>query len=92
MSTIHMVRNHNMGKEGARKAVQDIAAQIKSNLDVSYRWDGDMLKFSRPGADGTIEVTDETVTIDIDLGIMYGAFKGPIEQQISSYLLQKFGS
>ena len=91
MSTIHMVRNHTMGREGARRAVQDIAGQIRNKLDVDYRWDGDILKFSRPGADGSIAVTDDTVTIDVDLGIMYGAFKDPIEQQIGTYLQQKFG-
>jgi len=91
MASIHIRRNHAIGKAEARKAVEDIGRQLKQRLQVEYQWNGDQLRFSRPGADGTIDVDDTAVTIDIELGLMLSAFKGAVESQIHSYLDQRLG-
>ena len=89
MSAIHIERDHTLGKEGARQAVEDVASQMKRQLDVSYNWNGDTLQFQRSGANGTIDVRDSSVTVDVELGMMFKPFKGAIEQQIKSFLDQK---
>lgn len=89
MAAIHIKRDHTLGKDGARQAVEDVAAQMKQRLDVSYSWNGDTLQFERSGAKGTIDVADAAVTVDVELGLTLSAFKRPIEQQITEYLDQR---
>jgi len=91
MSAIHIQRNHTLGKAEARSVVEDIARQMKSKLEIEYRWNGDRLQFDRPGAHGRIDVTDTTVTVDIELGLMLTAFKGMVQDQINGYLDQRIG-
>ncbi|MEP7219834.1 MAG: polyhydroxyalkanoic acid system family protein [Bacteroidota bacterium] len=91
MGSIHIRRNHNLGKAEARKAVEDIGRQLKQRLQVEYHWNGDRLEFSRTGAEGRIDVTDSAVTIDIELGLMLSAFKGPVESQVHAYLDESLG-
>ena len=75
-----------MGKEAARREVEDIARQLKDRLQVSYHWHGDQLHFERSGADGRIDVTEDTVDVDIELGLMLSPMKGMIQKQVEEYL------
>jgi putative polyhydroxyalkanoate system protein len=92
MSKIHIQRRHNLGTAEARAMVEDIARQMKSRLQIEYRWNGDQLLFDRPGAKGSIAVTESLVMVDIELGLMLTAFKGMVEDQINGYLDQKIGA
>lgn len=91
MSKIHIQRRHNLGKAEARTMVEGIARQMKSKLQIEYRWSGDQLQFDRPGAKGTIDVEESLVTVDIELGLMLTAFKGMVEDQVNGYLDQHIG-
>jgi len=86
MADIHIEKKHSLGKAGARSAVEDVARQIEKSLQITYGWDGDTLKFERPGANGAIGVTDSTVAVDIELGMMLSPFRSMVEQQVESYL------
>jgi putative polyhydroxyalkanoate system protein len=86
MAEIHIERKHNLGKEKARGAVEEVARDIRQNLQVEYRWEGDTLKFERSGASGTIAVSDADVIVDIELSGMLGAFSGMVEGQVGNYL------
>jgi putative polyhydroxyalkanoate system protein len=90
MSVVHIERKHDIGKAAARNAVEEVARQMKGNLQIDYRWDGDTLKFERPGANGTIAVSDSAVIVDIELGMMLSPFSGMVEQQVGSYLDKYF--
>lgn len=86
MASIHLVQPHNLGKAQARTKVEDVAQQVKNRLGADYHWEGDSLKFDRSGVKGSIQVEDKDVVVDVDLGLMLGAFKGQIESQIKGYL------
>lgn len=86
MGSIHIERKHNLGREEARRAVEDVAVQMRDKLDLTYNWNGDVLQFKRSGANGRIDVAENSVTVDVDLGFGLSMFKGPIEEQITSFL------
>src|SRR5437762_3545419 len=88
MATINIHRQHTLGKEGARHAVERVAQQLRNRLQTAYHWDGDSLIFSRSGADGRIEVDDREIAINIKLGLMLSPMKGIVEDQIERYLDQ----
>jgi len=89
MADIVIERSYTMGKEGARQAVDTIAHQLNERLQVDYSWHGDELRFSRPGADGRIEVDDHKVRVEIDLGLMLLPMKGMIQKEVEKYFDQR---
>jgi putative polyhydroxyalkanoate system protein len=90
MARIDIVRTHTIGREKARKAVDRIAADIASKLQADTRWQGDTLEFNRSGAKGRIDVEDDRVHVNVELGLMLSPMRGVVEQQINSYLDQYF--
>ncbi len=78
-----------MGRDRARATVEEIAANVTSNLHVAYRWEGDALVFEHPDARGRIEVDETNVTVNVNLSGMLALFKGPVEKQIKGYMDQK---
>jgi len=91
MASIHIERNHTLGLEGARRAVEEIATQMRSQLSLDYEWHGNVLQFHRPGANGRINVGETRVTVDVELGMMLGAFRHSVEGRIRHFLDQRFG-
>ena len=91
MATIDIRRSHSIGKDAARKAAEGIAAKLKDKLSVTYRWDGDDLKFERTGANGRIHVTDNEVRVEVDLGFLLKPMKGKVEQKVNQYLDEALG-
>jgi putative polyhydroxyalkanoate system protein len=88
MATISIHRNHTMGKEELRSAVERLAADLHSRMQASYQWQGDSLYFERSGANGQIDVGDSDLDISIELGFPFSAMKGMVETQINNYLDQ----
>jgi putative polyhydroxyalkanoate system protein len=80
-----------LGKDAARREVEAIAADMKHQLQIGYSWTGDTLQFERAGADGTIDVSDNAVEVDLQLGILLSPMTGMIEEQINSILDSRLG-
>lgn len=86
MATIDIVRTHSLGRAEARKAVDQIAADISSELQADLEWQGDSLSIERSGAKGRIDVEDASVRINIELGLLLSPLRGMIEQRVNAYL------
>jgi putative polyhydroxyalkanoate system protein len=90
MASINIVRSHKLGRAKARTAVDRMAADISKKLQATTAWQGDSLEFSRSGARGRIDVEEDKVRVNVDLGMMLSPMRGMIEQQINSYLDEHF--
>ncbi|MFB6249098.1 MAG: polyhydroxyalkanoic acid system family protein [Salinibacter sp.] len=88
MPDIELTRSHSLGLDGGREAVERVAQQLKSDLEVDYRWDDDTLRFDGSGADGTIEVEADAVRIAISLSAFLRPLQGRIEEEAGRYLDQ----
>lgn len=86
MPTIHISRQHDLAPDQARAQVEKLAAQLQQELDASYHWDGDTLRFNRTGANGYIAVKPDSIEVEVKLGMLLGAFKGKVEQAINDHL------
>lgn len=91
MSTIKVKREHQLGADSARATVEKLAQKLKKDLDADYHWEGSTLKFARSGASGQIDVTDDTVEVEVKLGMLLRPLKGSIqktiEDEIDQYLV-----
>ena len=86
MADIHIVREHGLGLQGARKLAFRWAevAEKKLEMDCTYE-EGkthDLVNFKRPGASGELKVTKDRFELDARLGMLLGVFKGRIESEI----------
>lgn len=86
MPDIKVVRKHRLSVAQARKIAQKTADDLASEYDLQSEWDGDTLRFSRSGVNGTMAVSGSEIRLDVKLGLLLGAFKGKIEQHIEHRL------
>jgi len=91
MITIRISRVHGTTVKKARKAVEDIAAELASEFDIAYEWEGQTLNFRRSGVEGTMTVGAKTLEIDARLGMLVGMLKSRIEREIHRYCDEQFG-
>ena len=90
MATIHIQRAHTMPLKKARDAANDFAKRLDEKFELHHTWDGDTLHFERSGVSGTLELTRESVTIDLRLGFLLSAFAGTFEGHIKENLDKLF--
>ena len=86
MADIEIRRAHHLGLAGARKAADRMAEHLGRKFDLRGGWDGDVLRFERPGVTGTLAVTAKDVHLTASLGFLLRAMKGSIENAIHSEL------
>ncbi len=92
MANIHIEREHQLGLSGARKLAWRWAEQVEEEFDMSCTYaegaQGDEVQFSRSGVSGTLKVSASRFELDARLGLLLGAFKERIEDEIVKNLDQ----
>ena len=86
MASIEVARQHQLGLEGARQAVQIVAERLQGDLNARHSWRGDTLNFECPGAEGRIHVTETGIRVSVDLSWLLKPARGRIERSINDYL------
>ena len=86
MSVIKVSRQHSLDVDTVRERVEAIAQKLHKDLGADYHWEGDALRFSRPGASGHIAVTDSDLQIEVKLGMLLSALKGAVERTLNEEL------
>lgn len=86
MANIRIKRNHDLGIENARTAVEKLAQALRSELQADYAWSGNKLVFKRLGASGSIDVGADFIEVDIKLGMPLSLMKSMIEDSINNRL------
>lgn len=90
MPSIDIQRTHNLPLPEARAVVEKVAARMHEKFDITGRWDGDTLHFTRPGVNGRIAVGSDTVRVHAELGMLLSPLKGMVEQEIRRKLDEHF--
>lgn len=86
MTKITIERPHTLGREVAREKAEQLAERLAREYNVHYRWAGDTLEFKRSGADGRIEVAEDRVKVQLNLGLLLSAMSGSIKREIEEVL------
>ena len=86
MAHLHIIREHSLGLEQARKIAFAWAEQVEEEfgMDCVYEEDeeADVVSFTRSGVVGTLHVSASKFELDARLGFLLGAFKDRIESEI----------
>jgi putative polyhydroxyalkanoate system protein len=86
MADIEIHRAHGLGLPAARRAAEQMAADLGRKFDVRASWQGDTLRFERPGVSGFVQLTGKDLTLSISLGFLLKAMKSSIEKLIHQEL------
>jgi putative polyhydroxyalkanoate system protein len=86
MADIKVVRKHRLPVAQAKRIAQKTADDLASEYDLVSEWDGDTLKFSRSGVNGSMEVTGNEIRLNAKLGMILSAFKAKIAQHVEHRL------
>jgi putative polyhydroxyalkanoate system protein len=85
MADIRVHRPHGVTKEAAMQVALNVAERLKDKAQASYRVQGDVIEFERPGAKGKIVVGDTNIVAEVTLGFMLKPMRGMIESKIDEY-------
>jgi len=76
----------------ARRQAEVMAGTLREKFDLSSRWDGDVLRFERPGVSGTLTVAKAEVHLVARLGMLLAFMKPQIEGHINDELDRIFSA
>ena len=82
MADIDLHRIHNLGMKAARAAADRMAEHLGRKFDLKGAWEGNVLRFERPGVTGSLAISDKDLRLSVSLGFLLKAMKGSIEKAI----------
>lgn len=86
MAKLHIEHQTTLTKDVIRGKLSDIMGKIEARYSLTGAWSGDTYTFKRKGLDGKAVISDNRVQIDMELGLLLGAFKGTIEGELRDQL------
>ena len=86
MPSISIARPHALSHRKARDLAGRLAKDLEKRFNLAWSWDGDDVRFERPGLSGRMHVGKETITLDVRLGLLLAALKPAIEREIHAEL------
>jgi putative polyhydroxyalkanoate system protein len=93
MATIDISRSHSLSKDEAKKRAEELAKSMEAKLGLKWKWESDHIRFEAPsgaarGTTGTVEVSDSTVRVQIDLPFLLRVLKGKVESKVNEKLAE----
>ena len=82
MADIDFTRVHNLGLEAAREHAERMAEHLGRKFGLKGHWEGNVLKFERPGVTGSLAITAKDLRLLVSLGFLLRAMKGSIERAV----------
>ncbi|NUT82256.1 polyhydroxyalkanoic acid system family protein [Pseudomonas sp. NA13] len=86
MARITVERAHGLGKEAAREKADKLAQKLSDSYGLEPQWVGDTLKLKRSGVKGEVHVGDDSIRVDVELGMLMSAMSGTIKTEIEKAL------
>ncbi|MBP5072929.1 polyhydroxyalkanoic acid system family protein [Pseudomonas chlororaphis] len=86
MARISVERAHCLGKEAAREKADQLAQKLADQYGLEPQWSGDTLNLKRSGVKGAVQVGDDSIRVDVELGLLMSAMSGMIKSEIEKAL------
>ena len=90
MADIELHRAHTLGREAARAAAERMAEDLGRRFGLRGTWDGDVLRFERPGVTGFLAVGAHDLSLSVSLGLMLKAMRSSIRRAVEDELESLF--
>jgi putative polyhydroxyalkanoate system protein len=91
MADIEVSRVHGLGLAGAREAADHMMASLEQRFGLRGAWDGNVLRFQRPGVTGHLAIDEGRLHLVVTLGFLLRAMRGSIQAEVLRELDRLFG-
>ena len=91
MANVKITREHNLGIAQAMIRARGLVDGLAEQYGLKTYWSdkGVTVKHGMTGITGTLEVSEKSVTVFVELSFLQSAFKGVIESTINSILAKE---
>ncbi len=87
MSTVKVSHAHSLDNDELKTRVSEIADELGQHFKLESHWQDDStIKFKRAGVSGTLTLSETQVDVNMKLGVMLGALKGPITKELKAQM------
>lgn len=86
MSHIHLVRRHRLGRKRAAAKVERLREELSEAHEFEGEWEDQVLRISRTGARGAIEVGKDAIEVRVELGMLLRPWRERIQREIEAHL------
>jgi putative polyhydroxyalkanoate system protein len=86
MTQISVERKHTLGRDAARAKAQALVDRLSREYDLKASWDGDRVDVARSGANGSVHIGQDSIRVDLKLGMMMSMMSGTIKGEIERAL------
>jgi putative polyhydroxyalkanoate system protein len=86
MADIEIHRIHDLGLKDARAAAERMAEHLGRKFDLKGAWEGNVLRFERPGVSGSLAIDAKALDLSVTLGFLLKAMKGSIQNAVEHEL------
>jgi len=86
MATIRIDRPHHMSQREAKSLAERLARDLEQRFELAWRWEGDDVRFRRPGISGSMHVGETNILLEVRLGMLLAPLKPAIERQMNAQL------
>ena len=84
MADIDIRRAHSLGQAAARRAADQLAADLGKKFGLAGEWEGNELHFERPGVTGSLAISEKDLRLSVTLGLLLKAMKPSIERAVEA--------
>ena len=89
MADIFKTLKYDFEPEEMRKRIKQLAIEINQKIKIKTRWDGDVCHLSGSALkNGKLWMTDDTVSIELNLKLVAKVMKGQIEKGIEGRMVK----
>lgn len=90
MADISITQQHNLSVDAARQAAQAVADKLAGEYGLACKWEGNTLRFTRSGVEGSLALNERQAALRIKLGFLMSAFAATIEQKVTDKMRKVF--
>ena len=86
MTQISVERKHSLGREAARAKAEALVEKLSREYDLKADWQGDRVDVWRSGAKGSVLIGDDSIRVELKLGMMLSMMSASIQSGIERAL------
>lgn len=87
MANIKIQQEYTVPKGELKPRLELLMDKMAKRYQLDFNWQSDeCLSFERSGANGEITITEDEVVFTMTLGMLFGAFKAPIEKEVRQFM------
>lgn len=86
MTQISVERKHSLGRDAARQRAEALVDKLSKQYELKAEWKGDRVEIKRSGANGSVEIGDDSIRVELKLGMMLSVMSSTIKAGIEEAL------